>query len=60
MPKGPVAAAMLGHETTIALDPDPAVPEVIARIFLADRRVPVHALSSLYGDLTRSHPPRGA
>lgn len=54
-----VAAAMLGHETTVALDPDPAVPELVARIFLADRRVPVHTLASLYGELTRSHPPRG-
>ncbi|MFI7065805.1 hypothetical protein ACIBL3_32735 [Kribbella sp. NPDC050124] len=54
-----VAAAMLGHETTIALDPDPAVPEVVARIFLADRRAPVHVLSSLYGDLTRRDTYRG-
>ncbi len=34
-----VAAAMLGHDTTIAIDPDPATPDVVVRIFLADRPI---------------------
>ncbi|WP_406047166.1 Acg family FMN-binding oxidoreductase [Kribbella sp. NBC_00889] len=43
-----VAAAMLGHETTLAIDPDPATPAVVVRIFLADGTEPVAGLSSLY------------
>jgi hypothetical protein len=54
-----VAAAMLGHETTIAIDPDPATREVVVRIFLADRKVPVAGLSSLYGELGRRYTYRG-
>jgi nitroreductase len=54
-----VAAAMLGHETTIAIDPDPATPDVVVRIFLADRKVPVAGLSSLYGELRRRYTYRG-
>jgi hypothetical protein len=54
-----VAAAMLGHETTIAIDPDPATPDVVVRIFLADRNVPVAGLSSLYGELGRRYTYRG-
>jgi hypothetical protein len=54
-----VAAAMLGHETTIAIDPDPATPDVVVRIFLADRKVPVAGLSSLYGELGRRYTYRG-
>jgi hypothetical protein len=54
-----VAAAMLGHETTIAIDPDPATPDVVVRIFLADRKMPVAGLSSLYGELGRRYTYRG-
>ncbi|MEI8406551.1 MULTISPECIES: Acg family FMN-binding oxidoreductase [unclassified Kribbella] len=54
-----VAAAMLGHETTLAIDPDPAVPAVVVRIFLAERKVPVAGLSSLYGELARRFTYRG-
>ncbi|MEI8406617.1 MULTISPECIES: Acg family FMN-binding oxidoreductase [unclassified Kribbella] len=54
-----VAAALLGHESTFAIDPDPATPEVIARIFLADRGAPVPDLSSLYGAIGRRHTYRG-
>ncbi|GAA2806592.1 Acg family FMN-binding oxidoreductase [Kribbella solani] len=54
-----VAAALLGHETTLALEPDPARPAVALRIFLAGRRVPVPGLSSLYGEITRRHTYRG-
>ncbi|TCO20310.1 nitroreductase family protein [Kribbella steppae] len=54
-----VAAAMLGHETTLAIDPDPAVPDVVVRIFLADRRVPVAGLASLYGEVSRRFTYRG-
>ncbi|MFG1813555.1 Acg family FMN-binding oxidoreductase [Kribbella sp. NPDC049174] len=54
-----VAAAMLGHETTLAIDPDPAVPDVVVRIFLADRKVPVAGLGSLYGELGRRFTYRG-
>ncbi len=54
-----VAAAMLGHDTTIAIDPDPATPDVVVRIFLADRKVPVAGLSSLYGELARRYTYRG-
>ncbi|HEY4569389.1 MAG TPA: hypothetical protein VIH10_07980, partial [Kribbella sp.] len=39
-----VAAAMLGHESRLATDPDPARPEVVARLFLADRKAPVPQL----------------
>jgi hypothetical protein len=54
-----VAAASLGHETTIAIDPDPATADVVVRIFLADRKVPVAGLSSLYGELGRRFTYRG-
>ncbi|TCC24815.1 Acg family FMN-binding oxidoreductase [Kribbella speibonae] len=54
-----VAAAMLGHDTRIAVNPDPARPEVAARIFLADRSAPVPELGSLYGELRRRHTYRG-
>ncbi|MEU4602678.1 hypothetical protein AB0F43_06840 [Kribbella sp. NPDC023972] len=54
-----VAAAMLGHDTTLAIDPDPAVPDVVVRIFLAARKVPVAGLSSLYGELGRRYTYRG-
>jgi nitroreductase len=53
-----VAAAMLGHATTVALEPDPARPEVVARVFLAERngRPP---LAELYAGLHRRHTYRG-
>jgi nitroreductase len=54
-----VAAAMLGHDATLAIDPDPAVPDVAVRIFLADRKAPVAGLSSLYGELGRRYTYRG-
>jgi nitroreductase len=54
-----VAAAMLGHETTLAIDPDPATPTVVARIFLADRTEPGPGLSSLYEQVGRRFTYRG-
>ncbi|TCC44879.1 nitroreductase [Kribbella pittospori] len=54
-----VAAAMLGHESSIAPDPDPHHPEVVARIFLADRTTPAPPLARLYGELRRRHTYRG-
>nr|WP_272954988.1 nitroreductase family protein [Kribbella shirazensis] len=54
-----VAAALLGHETTLAFEPDPAVPAVAVRVFLAERRVPVPGLSSLYSEVGRRHTYRG-
>ncbi|WP_350275766.1 hypothetical protein [Kribbella sp. HUAS MG21] len=54
-----VAAAVLGHETTLAFEPDPAVPAVAVRVFLAGRKVPVPGLSSLYGEVGRRHTYRG-
>jgi len=54
-----VAAAMLGHESRLATDPDPARPEVVARLFLADRKAPVPQLRRLYGELSERHTYRG-
>lgn len=54
-----VAAAMLGHESTFAVAPDPAEPDVVARVFLSDRRGPVTDLSALYGEISRRHTYRG-
>ena len=54
-----VAAAMLGHESTFAASPDPAEPEVVARIYLSDRNSPVTELSSLFGEISRRHTYRG-
>ena len=53
-----VAAAMLGHETTLAIDPDPARPDIVARVFLGQRQGRVE-LGSLYGELRRRHTYRG-
>ncbi|MFI6832623.1 Acg family FMN-binding oxidoreductase [Kribbella sp. NPDC050241] len=54
-----IAAAMLGHESQLAPDPDPHHPDVVARIFLADRKTPVPELGRLYGELRRRHTYRG-
>jgi hypothetical protein len=54
-----VAAAMLGRESRLAVDPDPARPEVTARIFLTERSTPVPGLSRLYGEVSRRHTYRG-
>ncbi|HEY3560600.1 MAG TPA: nitroreductase family protein [Kribbella sp.] len=54
-----VAAAMLGHESRVAVHPDPVRPEITARIFLADRGVPVPGPSELYGEVSRRHTYRG-
>lgn len=54
-----VATAMLGHESRLAVDPDPARPEVVARLFLADRNLPVPELSKLYGQVCVRHTYRG-
>ncbi|WP_329000937.1 nitroreductase family protein [Kribbella sp. NBC_00709] len=54
-----VAAAMLGYESRLAVDPDPARPEVVARLFLADRQAPVAGLSTLYGEVSARHTYRG-
>jgi nitroreductase len=55
-----VAAAMLGHDTTLATNPDPDRPEITARVFLGERQSPVPSLASLYGELRRRHTYRGA
>ena len=55
-----VAAAMLGHESLVAPDPDPQYPEMAARVFLARREAPVPVLSGLYGELHRRHTHHGA
>jgi nitroreductase len=54
-----VAAAMLGHESRLAVHPDPARPQVTARVFLFGRNTPIAGLSSLYGEVTRRHTYRG-
>ncbi len=54
-----VAAGMLGHEATFALRPDPARPDLVARIFLAERQLPIPEFSRLYGELRRRHTYRG-
>ncbi|MEI8406652.1 MULTISPECIES: Acg family FMN-binding oxidoreductase [unclassified Kribbella] len=54
-----VAAAMLGHESTFAVVPDPAEPTVAARIFLSEGRSPVPQLAALYREIGRRHTYRG-
>jgi len=55
-----VAAAMLGFETTLAIDPDPDRPDIAVRIFLGCRqRTTISPLGSLYGELRRRHTYRG-
>jgi nitroreductase len=54
-----VAAAMLGHETTFATDPDPDRPDIATRVFLAQRQSPIPPLGLLYGELRRRHTYRG-
>ncbi|MFF0341443.1 Acg family FMN-binding oxidoreductase [Kribbella sp. NPDC004875] len=54
-----VAAAVLGHEADLAANPDPACPEVVARVFLADRKAPVPDLARLYGEVPARHTYRG-
>jgi len=54
-----VAAAMLGHESRTAIDPDPARPDVVARLFLTSRTVPIPGLSSLYREIARRRTYRG-
>jgi nitroreductase len=54
-----VAAAMLGYETTFAIDPDPARPEIVARVFLGELQTPTPPLCNLYGELRRRHTYRG-
>lgn len=54
-----VAAAMLGHETTFAFAPDPARPDVVARIFLSEHRGVDTELGRLYRQLSRRHTYRG-
>jgi hypothetical protein len=50
-----VAAAMLGYETTFAIDPDPARPDIVARVFLGELQTSIPPLSNLYGELRRRH-----
>lgn len=54
-----VAAAMLGYESQLVADPDPARPDVAARVFLADRKAPFPRLSRLYGEVHDRHTYRG-
>ncbi|WP_329478731.1 hypothetical protein OG555_39615 [Kribbella sp. NBC_01484] len=54
-----VAAAMLGHESTFAVAPDPAEPDLVARIYLSDRSGLIADLSALYGEISRRHTYRG-
>jgi hypothetical protein len=48
-----VAAAMLGYETTFAIDPDPARPEIVARVFLGELQPSIPPLGNLYCELRR-------
>ena len=50
-----VAAAMLGYQTTFAIDPDPARPEIVARVFLGELQTPIPPLGNLYGELRCRH-----
>jgi hypothetical protein len=50
-----VAAAMLGYETTFAIDPDPARPDIVTRVFLGELQTSIPPLSNLYGELRRQH-----
>ncbi|MGW5194542.1 Acg family FMN-binding oxidoreductase [Kribbella sp. NPDC004138] len=54
-----VAAAMLGHQTRFATCPDPARPEIKARVYLEGRGTPVPDLSCLYGEVAQRHTYRG-
>jgi nitroreductase len=54
-----VAAAMLGHESQLVADPDPGRPQVVARVFLADRETPFPELGRLYGEVSERHTYRG-
>jgi nitroreductase len=54
-----VAAAVLGHESRIATHPDPARPEIKARVYLAGRGTPIPELSCLYGEVSQRHTYRG-
>jgi hypothetical protein len=53
-----VAAAMLGYESTFALDPDPVRPELAARVFVGQRRRQV-PLGALYVAIHSRHTYRG-
>jgi nitroreductase len=54
-----VAAAMLGYQTTFAGDPDPARPDIVARVFLGELQAPIPPLGNLYAELRRRHSYRG-
>jgi nitroreductase len=54
-----VAAAALGHETTIAIDPDQDRPDLAVRIFLGARQPMMPPLGGLYGELRRRRTFRG-
>jgi nitroreductase len=55
-----VAAAMLGYETTLAIDPDPDRPDIAVRIFLGARQPARQSpIGSLYGELRRRRTYRG-
>lgn len=55
-----VAAAMLGYETTLAIDPDPDRPDIAVRVFLGSRqRRTVSPFGCLYGELRRRRTYRG-
>jgi nitroreductase len=55
-----VAAAMLGYETTLAIDPDPDRPDIAVRIFLGTRHPSRNSpLGALYGQLHRRRTYRG-
>jgi nitroreductase len=53
-----VAAAMLGCETTLVRDPDPARPGIVARLFL-EERTGRSELAGLYSEVHRRHTFRG-
>ncbi|TCC07841.1 Acg family FMN-binding oxidoreductase [Kribbella soli] len=54
-----VAAAVLGHKSRLVVNPDPALPEVVARLFLDDRNTPVPELGKLYAEVSERHTYRG-
>jgi hypothetical protein len=53
-----VAAAMLGYETTLVVAPDPARPDIVCRLFLADRAGRLDD-AELYREIRRRHTYRG-
>ena len=54
-----VAAAVLGRSSTVVVDPDPARPDIVARLFLDRARTDERDLAGLYAQIHRRHTHRG-